>query len=358
MNRKFWKGKRVFITGHTGFKGSWLSLWLQSAGAHVTGYALEPPTNPNLFTTGNVGIGMRSIVGDVRDFKHLRSVVEEVEPEIILHLAAQSVVRYSYDHPIETYEVNVLGTVNLLEAVRTIGKPCVVVNVTSDKCYENKEWLWGYREDEPMGGHDPYSNSKGCAELVTSAYQRSYFPVAELDKHRIAVASVRAGNVVGGGDWTRDQLLPDVINSFLKREPVLIRNPQAIRPWQFVLEPLNGYLTVAEHLVSSPASTVGAWNFGPEDGDAKPVEWIVENMVRLWNDGASWKTDSRHHPHEAHYLKLDSSKARTTLGWHPRLTLDNALQWVVEWYKAFHEKQNMHALTLSQITRFEQLGSE
>jgi CDP-glucose 4,6-dehydratase len=247
--------------------------------------------------------------------------------------------------------------VHLLEAIRVIGKPRIVVNVTSDKCYENREWLWGYREDEPMGGHDPYSSSKGCAELVTSAYQRSYFPVENFEKHRIAIASVRAGNVIGGGDWTADQLLPDIIRAFLKKEPVLIRSPHSVRPWQFVLEPLNGYLMVAESLASDPTKAIGPWNFGPEDKDAKPVAWIVKNMVRLWQNGVSWKIDERNHPHEAHCLKLDSSKARTLLDWRPRLSLDKALDWVVEWYKAYAEKKNMHDLTLEQISRFEHLGA-
>jgi len=357
MNGSFWKGKRVLITGHTGFKGGWLSLWLQSVGADVTGFALKPPTDPNLFTTANVAAGMRSTIGDIRNFSLLKSVIAAADPEVIIHMAAQSVVRYSYDHPIETYEVNVLGTVHLLEAIRVIGKPRIVVNVTSDKCYENKEWLWGYREDEPMGGHDPYSNSKGCAELVTSAYQRSYFPVESFEKHRIAIASVRAGNVIGGGDWTADQLLPDIIRSFLKKDPVLIRSPRAIRPWQFVLEPLNGYLMVAESLASEPAKASGGWNFGPEDRDVRPVGWIVENMVRLWQNQASWKTDERNQLHEANYLKLDSSKAHTLLDWRPRLSLDKALDWVVEWYKAYDEKKNIHDLTLEQISRFEHLGA-
>jgi CDP-glucose 4,6-dehydratase len=356
MDRQFWNKKRVLVTGHTGFKGSWLSLWLQKAGSHVTGYALEPPTTPNLFTEAGVARGMTSITGDLRDYESLKNVIRDVDPEIILHLAAQSVVRYSYENPIETYAVNVMGTVHLFDAVRVLGKPRVVVNVTSDKCYDNREWLWGYREVDPMGGHDPYSNSKGCAELVTSAYQQSYFPGHRFETHGVAIASVRAGNVIGGGDWTRDQLLPDIIRSFTRKEPVLIRSPKAIRPWQFVLEPLNGYLMVAEHLASNPRGTIGAWNFGPEDIDARPVEWIVERMVQQWKDGVSWRKDEGQHPHEAHYLKLDSTKARTLLGWSPRLPLASALEWVVEWYKEFYAGGDIRALTLSHIDRFEQRG--
>lgn len=355
MDRRFWSGKRVLMTGHTGFKGSWLSLWLQEAGAQLTGYALQPPTNPNLFTVAGVERGMKFIEGDLRDFAKLKCAVEEARPEVVLHLAAQSVVRTSYEDPVETYEVNVMGTVHLLESIRKAGRPCVVVNVTSDKCYENREWLWGYREEEPMGGRDPYSNSKGCAELVASAYLRSFFPVEEYSRHGIALASVRAGNVIGGGDWTRDQLVPDIIRSFMRREPVQIRSPRAIRPWQFVLEPLHGYLKVAEHLAAGPQQHSSAWNFGPEDRDARPVSWIVEELKKRWGDGASWGQDGRQHPHEAHFLKLDSSKAKALLGWRARLGLSEALDWVVDWYREHAGGGDARAKTISQILRYEEL---
>lgn len=358
MNRTFWEKKRVFVTGHTGFKGSWLSLWLQMAGAKVTGYALQPPTEPNLFRLAGVAGGMTSLEGDIRDFQKLRSAIESARPEVVLHLAAQSVVKTSYENPVETYETNVMGTVHVLEAVRGLGGPCLIVNVTSDKCYENKEWLWGYREDEPMGGHDPYSNSKGCAELVASAYQRSFFPVEDLSRHGIALASVRAGNVIGGGDWTPHQLVPDIIRSFAKGEPVRIRSPKAVRPWQFVLEPINGYLMVAEHLAAGPTSGSNAWNFGPDDRDVRPVQWIVNEMAKRWGEGARWSLDAGPHPHEAHLLKLDSSKARALLSWAPRLPLSGALDWVVEWYKVREARGDVRQSTLAQIARFEELDRQ
>ena len=354
MKREFWRGKKVLLTGHTGFKGSWLSLWLRDAGATVTGYALEPPTTPSLFELARVGEGMESVIGDVRDFPRLTDVVTRTRPEIILHLAAQSVVRYSYDHPLETLAVNVLGTAHVLEAARHAPTVRSVVNVTSDKCYENREWPWGYRENEPMGGHDPYSCSKGCSELVTSAYRSSYcHPGGRSD---LTIASARAGNVIGGGDWTADQLIPDVVRAFLRGERVHIRNPGAVRPWQFVLEPLNGYLMLAERLWEAGAPFASGWNFGPRDEDARPVAWIVERLATLWGDGAGWERDQRQHPHEAHYLKLDCSRAHADLGWSPRLGLASALEWVAEWYRAYRDARDVRALTLAQIARWEQLG--
>ncbi len=354
MNRTFWKGKKVLITGHTGFKGGWLAIWLQKLGADVLGYALSPPTEPSLFEVARVADGMTSITGDVRDLEHLKAVVAEHRPEIVIHMAAQALVRYSYRNPVETYATNVMGTVNVLEAVRQTESVRVVVNVTSDKCYENKEWVWGYRENEPMGGHDPYSSSKGCAELVTSAYRNSYFPVADYPRHGVAIASARAGNVIGGGDWAQDRLVPDVVNAFMEGRPVIIRSPRAIRPWQHVLEPLSGYLCLAEQLWERGAELAQGWNFGPDD-DARPVLWIVKYLADLWGEGAGWELDSAEHPHEAHYLKLDCSKAKSLLAWSPRLRLTTALEWTVEWYQGYRRDEDMRCLTEAQIARYEDM---
>ncbi len=349
LDAAFWRGRRVFLTGHTGFKGSWLSLWLREMGADLTGYAVAPPTVPSLFEQASVAKDMRSIEGDVRVFPRLLACLKEIRPEIILHMAAQSVVRRGYDDPIETYSTNIMGTVNLLEAVRQADRPCVVVNVTSDKCYENREWVWGYRENEPMGGHDPYSNSKGCSELVTAAFRDSYFPPEALAQHGVAVATARAGNAIGGGDWTASQLIPDLMRSFLAHRPCDIRCPAAIRPWQFVLEPLHGYLCLAERLAKDPKAAIGGWNFGPADGDAQPVAWIADRMVRSWGTGAAWQRDGATHPPEAHFLKLDASKARMHLGWRSVLPLDQALDWIVDWYQAFAKGADLRAFTIGQI---------
>ena len=269
MNPAFWKGKRILLTGHTGFKGSWLSLWLQSMGAPVVGYALAPPTNPSLFEVAEVGRGMTSVIGDIRDLEHLCAVFAEHKPEIVIHMAAQPLVRYSYIEPVETYSTNVMGTVNLLEAVRGTDSVKAVVNVTSDKCYENREWVWNYRENEAMGGYDPYSNSKGCAELVTAAYRNSYFHSEKYKEHGVALASGRAGNVIGGGDWAGDRLIPDIMRAITQNLAVNIRNPHAIRPWQHVLEPLSGYLMLAQKLYEEGAAYAEGWNFGPSDEDAQ-----------------------------------------------------------------------------------------
>jgi len=355
LNRSFWKGRRVFLTGHTGFKGSWLSLWLHALGADVTGYALEPPTRPSLFVQAGVSSAVKSMCADIRDFSRLRSAIADSRPEVVIHMAAQSVVRRGYEDPIETYSTNVMGTVHLLEALRQLEQPCVVVNITSDKCYENKEWPWGYRENDPLGGHDPYSNSKACAELVTSAFCDSYFHRVGSGGVRIAVASGRAGNVIGGGDWTRDQLIPDLVRSFLDNRPCLIRNPSAIRPWQFVLEPLRGYLMLVERLAEDPSRFASAWNFGPVDTDARPVSWIADEVARSWGNHASWIHDSAMHPREAHFLKLDASKARVCLDWQPMLPLSQALDWIVEWYRAFQAGTNLRRVTRAQIERYEKL---
>jgi CDP-glucose 4,6-dehydratase len=347
MNSVFWRGKRVFLTGHTGFKGSWLSLWLQSLGAELIGFALAPPTQPSLFEVAHIADGMRSIIGDIRDLDTLKRAMQVAQPEIVVHMAAQALVRRSYQNPVETYSTNVMGTVNLLEAVRhTPGVKAVVV-VTTDKCYENHEWVWGYRENEPMGGHDPYSNSKGCAELVASAYRRSF-----LQDQNVAVATARAGNVIGGGDWANDRLIPDILRAFEQNQPVVIRNPHATRPWQHVLEPLSGYLTLAEHLYTQGQTFTEGWNFGPQDDDARPVEWIVEHMVNSWGNSASWQRDGGTHPHEANYLKLDISKAKARLNWQPRWPLATALEKIAAWHQAYLASTNMHEFTMQQIAGY------
>lgn len=352
MSPAFWKGKRVLLTGHTGFKGSWLSLWLQSMGAEVIGYALAPPTNPSLFDVAKVSHGMTSIIGDIRDLALLKKVFSEHRPEIVIHMAAQPLVRYSYVEPVETYSTNVMGTVNLLEAVRATPGVKAVVNVTTDKCYENREWVWGYRENEPMGGYDPYSSSKGCAELVTAAYRNSFFHPDKYNEHQVAIASARAGNVIGGGDWADDRLIPDIIRAIVQGKPVNIRNPHATRPWQHVLEPLSGYLVLAQKLYEEGAAYGEGWNFGPNEEDAKPVQWIVERLTLSWGEGASWALDSREHPHEAHYLKLDCSKAKAMLNWHPRWHLEDALEAIIDWQRAYRDGKEMRALTLEQIHRY------
>jgi len=349
MSPAFWKGKRVLLTGHTGFKGSWLSLWLQSMGAQVVGYALAPPSTPSLFEVAKVGDDMTSVIGDIRDLEHLRCVFAEHQPEIVIHMAAQALVRYSYIEPVETYSTNVMGTVNLLEAVRATASVKAVVNVTSDKCYENREWEWGYRENEAMGGYDPYSSSKGCAELVTSAYRNSYFHPEKFETHGVAIASGRAGNVIGGGDWADDRLIPDIMRAIMQGKPVNIRSPHAIRPWQHVLEPLAGYLLLVQKLYEEGASYAEGWNFGPNEQDAKPVQWIVEKLTQAWGEGASWTLDGGNHPHEAHYLKLDCSKAKMRLDWAPRWHLEEALSAIIEWQRAYRDGKAMRALTLDQI---------
>ncbi len=352
MNREFWKDKKVFLTGHTGFKGAWLSLWLQDCGAKLTGYALAPNTQPNLFDAAQVENGMESVIGDVRDQKKLLEVMREFSPDIVIHMAAQPLVRYSYKNPVDTYGINVMGTVNLFEAVRKTASVKAVVNVTTDKCYENKEWVWGYREDESMGGHDPYSNSKGCSELVTAAYRNSFFNYSGSAK----IASARAGNVIGGGDWAADRLIPDIFKSFENQEPVVIRNPSATRPWQHVLEPLSGYLVLAEQLYIDGDKYAEGWNFGPEDDDVKSVRTIIDYLVDRWGSGASWNHDESEQPHEAQLLKLDISKAKNFLQWAPKWGLFTALDSIVEWHKEFLEGRDIRLTTLKQIHKFEKLS--
>jgi len=349
MNRNFWCEKRVLVTGHTGFKGSWLSLWLQSLDAQVVGYALAAPTKPNLFDVATVNKGMTSIIADIRDLDCLRTTFAEYKPEIVIHMAAQPLVRYSYLEPVETYSTNVMGTVNLLEAVRNTNSVKAVVNVTSDKCYENREWAWGYREHEAMGGYDPYSSSKGCAELAVAAYRNSYFHPDNYSQHGVAIASARAGNVIGGGDWADDRLIPDILRAIMQRRSVNIRNPHAIRPWQHVMEPLFGYLQLAQKLYEDGTTYAEAWNFGPNDNDTKPVQWIVENLTQAWGEGANWTFDSGDHLHEAHYLKLDCSKAKVRLGWQPRWRLEDTLGAIIDWHRAHRDGKDMRAVTLQQV---------
>lgn len=355
LDRSFWKGRRVFLTGHTGFKGSWLSLWLSTLGAEVVGYALDPPTSLSLYEQAKVDSDLHSIIGDVRDLSGLTAAIVEFKPEVVLHFAAQSVVRTGYEDPVGTYASNVMGTVHLLEGVRALKQPCVVVNVTSDKCYENREWVWGYREIDPMGGHDPYSNSKGCAELVTSAYRDSYFPPESLQQHGVALASARAGNAIGGGDWTAFQLIPDLMRAFMAGQPCLIRNPLSYRPWQFVLEPLRGYLLLAESLAKAGAEFASGWNFGPLEEDAKPVSWIADTLQSKWGKGASWTQDSAAAAKEARALKLDASKSAAGLGWRPVLRLDQTLSWIVDWYKGYESGADLRSTTLEQIRGYERL---
>lgn len=348
MNRQFWQGKRVFLTGHTGFKGSWLSLWLQNMGAEVYGYALQPPTEPNFFTVARVEEGMTAnTIADIRDAETFTGVMKAARPEIVIHMAAQPLVRYSYDNPVETYAVNVMGTINLLEAVRATPGIRAVVNITTDKCYENKGWVWGYRENEHLGGHDPYSSSKACAEIVTAAWRRSF-----LKDAGVALASVRAGNVIGGGDWADDRLIPDFLRALDAGQTLTIRSPNAVRPWQYVFEPLAGYLALAERLFDDGADYAEAWNFGPEDCDSRSVQWIVEYLCSAV-PGASWQCDTTTHPHEAHYLKLDSSKAKARLGWQPRWGLKTALDKTLEWHTAWKQNGDMRETSLDQIYVYE-----
>lgn len=349
---KIYNKRRVLITGHTGFKGSWSCLLLNKLGAYVYGYALDPPTNPSLFNEAKIGDLMTSIIGDIRDYDNLLKVMEQVQPEIVFHMAAQPLVRESYKIPVETYSINVMGTVHLLEACRNTNSVKAIVNVTTDKCYENREWHWGYRENEPMGGYDPYSNSKGCSELVTSSYRNSYFNPIKYAEHGVALASARAGNVIGGGDWADDRLIPDFIRAISKGEDVKIRSPYAIRPWQHVLEPLTGYLTLAAKLYTGGNDYAQGWNFGPDDKDAQNVEWITRTICELWGEGASFSIDSYPQPHEANYLKLDCSKAKAELGWLPKWDIGITLKSIVAWNKSFLSGDNMRTVTEQQIDQY------
>ncbi|SDH62598.1 CDP-glucose 4,6-dehydratase [Propionivibrio dicarboxylicus] len=347
MNRQFWQGKKVFITGHTGFKGSWLALWLADMGAEVHGYAMLPPTSPALNSVAAVPSHIAdSVVGDVREGQQLAAALLKASPEIVFHLAAQALVRESYAAPAETYATNVMGTVNLLEAVRQCPGVKAVVNVTTDKCYENREWLWSYREHDALGGYDPYSSSKACSELVTAAYRNSF-----LRGHGVQVATARAGNVIGGGDWAKDRLLPDFLRALDAGHELVIRSPRATRPWQHVLEPLSGYLCLAEQLFLHGESAAGAWNFGPADADTRPVGWIVEYLCSRIA-GSAWRCEDAS-VHEATSLKLDSAKARAHLNWVPRWNIATALDMTIEWHKAWKRGEDMKAYSLSQIHQYE-----
>ncbi len=353
MNPDFWKQKKVLLTGHTGFKGSWMSLWLQELGATVVGYSNSIPTNPSLFKVANVEEDMKSIVADVRDLNKLKEEISNFEPEIVIHMAAQSLVQGSYDDPVETFSTNVMGTVNLFEAIRTSQSTKVVINVTSDKCYEEKELDRGFKETDPLGGYDPYSSSKGCSELITSAYRNSFFK--KNNNSDIALASVRAGNVIGGGDWAKDRLIPDIMRGILKNEVIRIRNPNFVRHWQHVLDPLNGYMILAEKLWENGEKFAESWNFGHIENNEKPVSWILEKFNQLWNNGIKWELDNKEFNHENKFLKLDSSKSNTKLGWIPKIDLEVTIELIVEWYTKFKKGENMKEISKEQIKFFSKL---
>ena len=350
----FYRGKKVLVTGHTGFKGGWLVSWLKLLGANVIGFALPPETEPNLFSAARVAEGMTSVFGDIRDLPALSAVFKQHCPEIVIHNAAQPLVRRSYRQPVETYATNVMGTVHVLEAARHTPSVRALVVVTSDKCYDNREWFWGYREADAMGGHDPYSSSKGAAELVTAGYRKSFFS----QNGRAGVGSARAGNVIGGGDWSEDRLVPDIVRGISSGEPVVIRCPQSVRPWQHVLEPVRGYLILAQRLFEDGRAHADGWNFGPRDEDAIPVSDLANRMVSLWGKGELKIELDPTAVHEAQYLRLNCDKARTQLGWRPLLTLDEALAWTVEWYRNYYRSPGTAcSTTLAQIERYMQAAA-
>jgi CDP-glucose 4,6-dehydratase len=346
--QEFWNGKKILITGHTGFKGSWLAFWLKMLGADVCGYSLAPETEPNLYKDLELENKMRSIIGDVRDLPHFEKTVQSFQPEIVFHLAAQSLVRKSYQEPLETYTTNVIGTINILEAVRRSDSVKSVLIITTDKVYENKEWQRAYREDERLGGFDPYSSSKACAELAVSAYRNSFFTQSDC-----LIATARAGNVIGGGDWSEDRLLPDVFRSLVFGEKLKIRNPGSIRPWQHALEPLAGYMKLAEKLYQGKRNFAESWNFGPAEEDSKPVGWILNEIKRVWREPVNWEIDESIQPHEARLLKLDSAKAKNELNWLPKLILKEAVELTAEWYRGFKDKQDLVELTTGQISSYQ-----
>ncbi|NND89243.1 MAG: CDP-glucose 4,6-dehydratase [Granulosicoccus sp.] len=352
MNKSFWTDRRVLLTGHTGFKGSWLALWLSQMGARVSGYALAPDTDPSLYQLARVDELVDSTLGDIRDRDALENTVQRTQPEIVLHLAAQAMVRESYADPTGTFDTNVMGTVNLLEATRQCASARAVMIITSDKCYQNQEWEWGYREIDSLGGHDPYSASKACAELVARSWRLSFMGQGGQDTRRCAVATARAGNVIGGGDWARDRLVPDILRSIDNGQDVVLRNPQAVRPWQHVLEPLSGYLLLAERLYSEGAPWDQAWNFGPADSDARCVSWIAEHLMRECNSDSRWKLESGTLAHETQQLRLDCSRARQRLGWIPRWTLEQCLQEIVRWHSAWLNGRDMQCFSQETIARY------
>ncbi len=352
LDKRFWKNRRVLVTGQTGFKGGWLCKRLHLLGTRVCGYALPSQTEPNFFDAVSLGSDITSVTGNVTDRRNLENVFTDFEPEIVFHLAAQALVRRSYREPVETYRTNVLGTVMVLECARHTPSVQALVNVTSDKCYENSEIMWGYRESDPMGGHDPYSSSKGCSELVTTAYRKSFTRKTD-GTITMGIASARAGNVFGGGDWAEDRLIPDFMRSVSDGGELYIRNPGAVRPWQHVLEPVSGYMLLAQQLYHAPETFEGGWNFGPSDLEARTVGWIAERLVSLWGEGASFRKDPGPHPHEAYMLKLDCTKAHTLLSWRPRLPLETGLEWTVSWHKEFLAGADMRSLTEKQINDFD-----
>jgi CDP-glucose 4,6-dehydratase len=353
---KFWRGKRVLITGHTGFKGAWLSLWLRLWQAEVTGFALCPPTVPSLFALTGLRNAINSYEGDVRDLDHLKEVVASQKPEVVIHLAAQALVRRSYADPLETYSTNIMGTVKVLEAIRQVGGVRAVIIVTSDKCYDNREWIWGYREIDPMGGLDPYSSSKGSAELVTTAFRHSFFNPGEFSRHGVGVASVRAGNVLGGGDWAEDRLIPEIMKAIEAKRVIKLRHPDAYRSWQHVLEPLRGYLMLAEKLYSQGPDYAEAWNFGADSHDLRSVAWVMEKIAELWGTGVRWELEAGKQLHEARFLNLDCAKAKMRLGWEPKLDLEQALEWTVSWYKTYqNDPAAVKEFTETQIINYTKL---
>ena len=350
-----WRGRRVFLTGHTGFKGSWLALWLSRLGAQIRGYSLDPCTEPNMFNLTSVGTAVDDLRGDIRDYAKLEASMAQFAPEVVFHLAAQPLVRRSYADPLGTYATNVMGTVHVLEAVRKTPSVRAVVCVTTDKCYQNQEWVWPYRETDTLGGYDPYASSKACAEIVSAAFRSSFFPPERLHEHHVALATARAGNVIGGGDWSEDRLIPDLIRGFSSGQPVLIRCPNAIRPWQHVLESLHGYMMLAHELLAQHGRFASSYNFGPSDDDVWPVEGIANKLVEMWGKGASWIRDSAPTVHESNVLRLDASKARVELGWKPRLGIETALEWTMAWYRAWNRHDNMAEFTRKQIVEYEEL---
>ena len=355
MNKEFWNKKKILVTGHSGFKGSWLSLWLQKLNANVIGFSKSVPTNPSLFELANIENGMTSIIGNVCDYDKLEKTIKEYKPEIVIHMAAQAILRESYSNPIETYATNVMGTVNLLESIRKTDNVKVILNVTTDKCYEPNESSKGHLETDRLGGYDPYSNSKACSELVTSSFRNSFFNPKEHQKHGISLASCRAGNVIGGGDWGKDRLIPDIMKGILNNKVIKIRNPNSTRPWQHVLDPLNGYLTLVEKLWSSGSEFSEGWNFGPLEDDERPVKWIVEKLTGLWAKDIRWNIDNNVNPHEENYLRLNCTKANSRLDWMPKLNLEQGLEWVIEWYKQYEQNNNMREITEQQIEEFQKL---
>ena len=354
MDSSFWKNKKVLLTGHTGFKGSWLSLWLQKLGVDLIGFSKSVPTKPSLFELADVGKNMTSIMGDITSIENITNVVKQHNPEIIVHMAAQSLVHKSYDQPLETFSTNIMGTVNLLEAVRNTSKKCVIINVTSDKCYENQELERGYKENDPMGGYDPYSSSKGCAELITSSFRNSFFKDSNNKDYDISLASVRAGNVIGGGDWADNRIVPDIMRGILDKKIIKIRNPTSVRPWQYVLEPLRGYLELAEKLYNYKSEYTESWNFGPEIDDAKPVSWLVNEIVEMWGENieVDFDNDDLDYKHETNFLRLDCSKAKLKLKWSPKIKLEEGLKLTVNWYKQYEQTKELREFTENQIEEY------